>query len=130
VIVLLAAAARSDGARQERPPREDPNSGPSLYRVYCASCHGNGGRGDGPAARTLSGPLPDLTTIADRRGGRYPSDEIAKIIDGRTPLPGHAAGDMPRWGAVLERMEAGNKSAAKARVDALVAYLESIQKAR
>jgi mono/diheme cytochrome c family protein len=130
LIVVLATAARSDGARQDRPPREDPNSGSSLYRTYCTSCHGAGGHGDGPAARTLQTALPDLTTIAERHGGRYPSAEIAQIIDGRKPLPSHTAGDMPRWGVILQRMEAGNERAAQARVDALVGYLESLQRKR
>jgi hypothetical protein len=74
--------------------------------------------------------VPDLTTIAERRGGRYPSDEIAQIVDGRKPVQGHLAGEMTRWGAVLERMEAGDKRAAKVRLDALVAYLESLQRKR
>jgi mono/diheme cytochrome c family protein len=129
-IVLLAAAAPSDGTRQERPPSEDPNSGSYLYRIYCASCHGASGHGDGPAARTLQTALPDLTTIAERHGGSYPSAEIARIIDGRKPLPSHTVGDMPRWGVILERMEGGNERAGRARIDALVGYLESLQRKR
>jgi mono/diheme cytochrome c family protein len=114
-------------AGQTRQPREDRNSGTNLYRIYCASCHGGGGKGDGPAAKTLRVPLPDLTTIAERRGGVYPSADIAQIVDGRRLLPGHTRGDMPRWGVVLGTMEMNNEAAVKDRVNALVTYLESLQ---
>jgi putative copper export protein/mono/diheme cytochrome c family protein len=35
--------------------------GARNYEAACASCHGTGGRGDGPAASTLPTPPPDLT---------------------------------------------------------------------
>jgi mono/diheme cytochrome c family protein len=130
MIALLAATAWAALTGQEREPREDPNSGPYLYRTYCTSCHGAGGRGDGPAAVTLRVALPDLSTIAERRGGVYPSAEIAQIIDGRKPLPGHIRNDMPLWGVILGTMEARNEAAVKARVNALVTHLESIQRVR
>ena len=36
-------------------------AGDTLYPVYCASCHGIEGRGDGPDAKNLSLPPADLT---------------------------------------------------------------------
>ena len=127
---MLATATIVSLAAQARPPREDPNSGAYLYRIHCTSCHGAGGRGDGPAARTLQVPPPDLTPMAERRGGIYPSDEIAQLIDGRRPLPGHTRQGMPRWGAVFGNLEMRNELAVKARIDALVSYLESLQRNR
>jgi len=38
--------------------------GAEVYRVQCAFCHGDGGRGDGPKARSLTGPPPP--DLADR----------------------------------------------------------------
>ena len=114
-------------AGQSTPSREDPNSGASLYRVYCASCHGTVGKGDGPAAITLRAPLPDLTTIAQRRGGVFGRDEMTAIVDGRTPLPAHQRQEMPVWGTILSRMEAQDQHAVQARVSALVSHLESLQ---
>ena len=118
-VVTLAAQTGS---------REDPNSGPYLYRTYCASCHGATGHGDGPAAKTLHVKPPDLTTIAERRGGVYPSSEIAQIIDGRRPLAAHTRKDMPLWGVVLGNMEMKNELAVKVRLEALVAHLEALQR--
>ena len=114
-------------AGQTKPPREDPNSGGALYRVYCASCHGGSGKGDGPAAATLTVPLPDLTTIAQRRGGAFPRADITRMIDGRTPLSAHQRQEMPVWGTVLSRMEAQDERAVQARISALVSHLESLQ---
>jgi len=114
-------------AGQTKPPREDPNSGGALYRVYCASCHGGSGKGDGPAAITLTTPLPDLTTIAQRTGGVFPRANIAGIVDGRTPLPAHQRQAMPVWGTILSRMEAQDERAVQARISALVSHLESLQ---
>jgi mono/diheme cytochrome c family protein len=127
---LVVTSAWAALASQGRAPRVDPNSGASLYRTYCASCHGAGGRGDGPAAVTLQVTLPDLSTIAERRGGIYPSAEIAQIIDGRKPLPGHIRNDMPLWGVILGNMEGRNEAAVKTRVNALVTHLESIQRVK
>ena len=112
---------------QTKPPREDPNSGRSLYRVYCANCHGTLGKGDGVVATTLRAPLPDLTTITQRRGGVFPRDEMTALIDGRTPLPAHQRQEMPIWGTILTRMEAQDERAVQARLNALVSYLESLQ---
>jgi mono/diheme cytochrome c family protein len=112
---------------QAQEPRRDPNSGESLYRAYCASCHGTLGRGDGPAASTLMATLPDLSTIARRHNSVFPRDEITRIIDGRAPLPGHQRGEMPVWGTILNRMEARDERAVQARVNALVSHLETLQ---
>ena len=128
LLFALVIAANSDGKSQERRPREDPHSGPSLYRTFCTSCHGPDGRGDGPAVRTLRVPPPDLATIAERRGGICPSDEIAQIIDGRKAIAGHAAADMPQWGSALAHLEKIDDATVEARVDALVAHVKSMQR--
>jgi mono/diheme cytochrome c family protein len=36
-------------------------AGRLIYQAHCISCHGDGGRGDGPAAAQLDPPPPDLT---------------------------------------------------------------------
>lgn len=39
----------------------DLELGAGLYQANCASCHGDDGRGDGPAAADLGAEVPDLT---------------------------------------------------------------------
>ena len=51
-------------------PRRAPDAamGARLYRDNCASCHGVGGRGDGPAAADLNPPPTDFTDWNRARG--------------------------------------------------------------
>lgn len=106
-----------------------PSSGPGtqgsqLFRTHCASCHGTGARGDGPLAAALRRPPPDLTQFTRRNGGMFPRERVHRIIDGRD-VPSHGDREMPVWGDVFR--QAADAAATKARIDALVAYLEAIQ---
>lgn len=106
-------------------------SGPDLYRAYCASCHGVEGHGDGPVASSLRVEVPDLTQIAHRQGGRFPADQIRKIIDGRTTMPPHGTRYMPVWGGAFRAAAADapqGGAQADALVELLVRYLRSIQR--
>src|SRR2546428_6681598 len=65
--------------------------GEGWYAAQCASCHGAGGRGDGPLARTLSVSPPALADLAVQ--ARFSDDDLAQLIlHGRpgTPMPGFA----------------------------------------
>lgn len=79
---------------------ETPSTGRMLYLQNCASCHGDTGRGDGPAASGLGTTPADLTQIAARRDGVWPMLEIMSIIDGysRRTLPRE---DMPIFDSFL-----------------------------
>jgi len=109
-----------------------PSSGPNhpggqLFKVYCASCHGLTGRGDGPVAEQLRKPPPDLTKYAARNGGVFPSERLREIIDG-TGVATHGDRDMPVWGDAFQRSRDGlTPEGATKRIDALVRYLETIQ---
>jgi mono/diheme cytochrome c family protein len=96
-----------------------------LYSAYCAVCHGPSGRGDGQIASALKTRPPDLTLIAARRKGTFPSDEVARIIDGGKPMKAHGDGDMPAWGEALAKSY--DTLPVEERIRRLVAYLESIQ---
>ena len=77
--------------------------GAALYQSYCASCHGAGGQGDGPAAAGLSVPPADLTRLAQRNGGTFPMVVVMSRIDGYTQGPAMVGqGAMPQFGALLE----------------------------
>src|SRR2546430_1308318 len=56
--------------------------GNDLYRAYCASCHGISAHGDGPAAPALKAKVPDLTLIAKRNHGVFPSSRVTRTISG------------------------------------------------
>jgi mono/diheme cytochrome c family protein len=130
---FLCAAAVAAAAAAAAAPGYDPvlaEIGEPTFQRYCTACHGISGRGDGPAAKTLHPPPANLTTIAARREGRFPSAEIARFIDGRFDLPAHGSRDMPVWG---ERFGADvpdpgvGESIARGQIASLLEYLKSIQ---
>jgi hypothetical protein len=70
----------------------------------------------------------DLTVFAKNNGGTYPAELVGRIIDGRKQVDGHGGKDMPVWGDSFKEATGGSDEAAiKARIDALVRYLETIQ---
>ena len=119
-------AARQSADRA--PDQPSIAGGASLYRLYCAVCHGESARGDGPLATSMRRRPADLTEILKRNQGVYPRELVFRIIDGRQPLRGHGGPDMPAWGDAFTRsIEGSSPEAVKARIESLVAYLESIQ---
>ena len=70
---------------------------------------------------------PDLTQFTKRNGGMFPSERVYRIIDGRD-VPSHGDREMPVWGDVFRMAPAGSgPGGIKARIDAVVRYLEGIQ---
>jgi mono/diheme cytochrome c family protein len=103
-------------------------SGARAFRTYCASCHGVGGKGDGPLAENLRFHAPDLTLIAKRNGGEYPAERVLRILDGRKPVPGHGGSDMPVWGDAFRNAETGYDDAkAREKIHSIVQYLRTLQ---
>jgi mono/diheme cytochrome c family protein len=105
--------------------------GAEIYKWRCAACHGVEARGHGPAFEALKVPPTDLTLIAHRHGGEFPSGEIARFIDGRFDLPAHGSRDMPIWGERLGEAIPESSVAeeiVRGKVATLLEYLKSIQR--
>jgi len=123
--VLLAAMAAGAlgsfaGCRREPPrPLDDPvldairaeereggqlsyseSQGKHLFAQYCATCHGDDGKGDGQNASNLTPAPPDLTAPSARLDAalirRVITEGSASV--GRSPLS-------PPWGRNLSRQE-------------------------
>src|SRR5689334_9348152 len=60
-----------------------PPDGAQLFRTYCASCHGTTGTGGGAAAVAMKVTPPDLTGIAARNNGVFPSERVRQIVLGK-----------------------------------------------
>lgn len=108
------------------------NDGQELYVELCASCHGVTGRGDGPAAPALSGPMPNLTQLANMNGGEFPADQLQRTISGETRITAHGTPDMPVWGKMFESLRPDHKPVrryafAQQRVYNLVEHLRTLQ---
>ncbi len=78
-------------------------SGAYEYYRLCAVCHGEEARGDGPMARMLKTPPPDLTVLARNNAGHFPFLRVLEMIDGRNMVEVHGNREMPVWGQLLTR---------------------------
>lgn len=100
--------------------------GPDLFRAYCAPCHGQDAKGDGPAAAALNTKVPNLTTIAQRNGGVFPEAKVRNIIAGDEAVVAHGSREMPVWGPIFHQVEA-DRDYGNIRMKNLIEYLKSIQ---
>ena len=125
-IALAVMLATTPMRAQETPDAAVVQGGRMLFATYCASCHGIGGRGNGPAAEELRRRPADLTQFAKRNGGVFNGVRIHTIVDGRA-VKAHGTMEMPVWGDAFKWREGLPEEGIKVRIDALVRYLESIQ---
>ncbi|WP_395684798.1 c-type cytochrome [Aestuariivirga sp.] len=130
VILALALAA---GSAQAADVSNGLISGEADFKMYCASCHGETGKGDGPKSFGLSTPAPDLTTLTARYGA-FPRERLAELVDGRAPLAGHGTREMPVWGVWFKEEAAdglggaeGDDSTVARRVANLIDYIATLQ---
>ena len=129
-LTVVAEEAPPAGATrvQTADPAVPKFGGADLFRTYCATCHGTSGVGDGPLASSMRRKPANLRQIAKRNGGQYPSELVYRVIDGRQPVRGHGGPDMPVWGDAFARTtDAPDEAAVNRKIQALVAYLQSIQ---
>jgi mono/diheme cytochrome c family protein len=107
--------------------------GRAEFLRHCAACHGKGALGDGPVSASLRVPPPDLTRIAARRAGSFPTAEVTQIVDGRRAVAAHGLREMPVWGVVFSTRvheASSEEEVARGRLLVLVEYLRSIQSTR
>lgn len=124
---LLLPPAATDAEVDTADPRIE--RGRALYRLHCVNCHGDQGMGDGPMAKLLRSPVPDLSRLTARHEGEFPAEHVRQTIDGRFEIPSHGRREMPIWGlSFQERGRAVNQEReVQERLTALVEYLRSMQ---
>jgi len=102
--------------------------GATMYKEYCASCHGVSGKGDGPAAPALKAAPANLTTLSARNGGQFPDAKVAESIKAGPAIPAHGSAEMPVWGPIFLAMRTGATDAeVQLRVHNLSEYIKSLQ---
>jgi len=84
----LAAQAKPQIV-QRVPSATDGDDPVSMFREYCAACHGPEGKGNGPAAPALKTVPADLTRISARNGGKFPDTKVRRYIEGLDQIPAH-----------------------------------------
>ncbi len=136
-IAHLATISLLDSSKAEMSDEAEIAAAASEFRAYCSSCHGIDGKGKGPVAKELKTPPADLTKLAWRSGGTFPSEAVYQMIEGLNMPAAHGTSEMPIWGDRFVREELGDgvlledaRRAANAtiqRIGRLVKYLKAIQ---
>ena len=108
------------------PPAYVP-SGRQMFREYCAACHGQNGKGQGPGSPFFRVPPPDLTTLKQRHGDVFPRSYVSTVLLFGPGSSAHGSAEMPVWGPIFREQDQYNEAAVHQRVKNLCEYLESIQ---
>lgn len=111
----------------------DPvDNGEIAFALYCVSCHGESGSGDGPVAVALKTPPTDLTKLTVQYGGVFPAEEIYAYVDGRKDVEAHGTREMPVWGNIWSDVDGAEaqemaESYVDVRLRELVEYIRTLQ---
>ncbi len=112
---------------------QDTGIGSDAYTAACAVCHGSDGKGGGEFADILTVKPPDLTVLRANNDGVFPYLDVFQVVDGRTTIRAHGTSAMPIWGNTFKQEIGesagpfGSELLVRARITALVDYIESIQ---
>jgi mono/diheme cytochrome c family protein len=113
-LTLLAQESQPEGGAWEVPAEAKavPNpvqatpealaAGADLFKKHCLMCHGETGKGDGPATKYMKPTPPDLTAPGGK--ARMTDGEIFyKISNGKRPMPpmNRKLSETERWQVVL-----------------------------
>jgi mono/diheme cytochrome c family protein len=125
-VASRAWAQSSEGEKVTQSTAEAPaGSGADEFVRHCALCHGLDGRGDGPLAQAMKIVPTDLTRIAARHKGEFPSAKVADVIRNGGGVLGHGSSAMLAWGLYFS--EKHNPAVGRARIAELVRYIQSLQ---
>jgi DMSO reductase family type II enzyme heme b subunit len=95
--VLAGGCAGRSTTPEFDPTRPSLGDGSRLFSRHCSVCHGEGGRGDGPAAAALIPQPRDLTgeeyALVSTRSGRVTRADLMQVLE--RGMPGSA---MPSFG--------------------------------
>jgi mono/diheme cytochrome c family protein len=128
LLVSLASFVSAQISNQQQSAIR-PVEGTSIFRNYCAACHGIDGRGNGPVAKALRRQVPDLTRLSMRNNGAFPGIHVRTIImfGGDDLLSAHGSKEMPTWGSIFHEIEF-DQDLGNVRLDNVTKYLEAIQR--
>lgn len=128
-LTAVLGTSRAEQKTDQKHPARQPNSlsGKETFLKYCASCHGEDAKGKGPAAIALKPPPADLTTLARRYDGKFPSGYVGALLKFGRNLAAHGSDDMPVWGSNFRDLDPIKDPTGQQHLDDVVAYIESLQ---
>jgi len=105
------------------------NDGKQMYTSYCASCHGEYAKGNGPVAGALKTQPTDLTVLSKNNGGKFPAAHVAAVLEFGAQNSAHGNAQMPVWGPLFGKMDSSStqRDTVQLRISNLTRYIESIQ---
>ena len=101
--------------------------GKETYESNCANCHGRDARGAGRANTYLNVQPPDLTTLARRHDGKFPTGYVENILRFGGAIRTHGSNEMPAWGQIFEADAHFSQASVNVRIADLINYLKSLQ---
>ncbi|NWG87397.1 MAG: cytochrome c [Hydrogenophilaceae bacterium] len=110
-ILLVGCACLALPALADDKPSLD--EGKKLYRVYCASCHGKAGKGDGPGAGALKTPPYNLTWSSAK-------DDYLRQIIAKGGAAMERSPEMPPWAGAIT----------PAQIDSVIIYIKTLRAAQ
>lgn len=122
----LALCQSQPTIKNTRMQRSSPASGPEMFNMYCAVCHGKDGKGGGPAAAALKKVPTDLSQLTKAHNGKFPGPAVAQAINGDQSIVAHGSKDMPIWGELF-RQTGQNEAEVRLRIANLTKYVEGLQ---
>ena len=127
-LILLAAVLAPASQKQDATSARGTVEGAKIFQYHCAVCHGTDGRGHGPDSVVLKRPVPDVTLISQRSGGKFPFQRVKQIIKGeKDGLPSQGDRAMPIWGPIFHEVES-DQDWGEVRLDTVTRHLEAIQR--
>ncbi len=111
-LALALASMIVGGTALSEPTAE---KGSEVYTMFCVTCHGTGGKGDGVVGKTLKPPPRDFT-VGDFKYGGTDQDIFDVISNGAAPMGGSPL--MVAWSGVLSESDRWG----------LVKYIHSLRK--
>lgn len=98
VILSAASVGFADDDADEKVAAADAASGAKVYKMYCETCHGPAGAGDGAVGKTLTPPPRNFQTGDFKYGGK--DQDIFDVISNGAASKGGSPLMAP-WGAVV-----------------------------
>lgn len=129
-LLVALGMVHGQGKKEHKRVARQPSiaSGKETFLKYCASCHGEGGKGDGPASIAVKDPMPDLTTLSRRHEGKYPAGYVSAVGKFGRNMAAHGSEDMPVWGSRLKAVDPVRDPTGQQHIEDLGAFLESLQR--
>jgi mono/diheme cytochrome c family protein len=112
VLAAIGVLLPGSGARAQA---ADVAKGEQVFKLYCASCHGEKGDGQGPVGKTLN-PPPRNFQVGDFKYGGTDKDIFEVISNGAATKGGSPL--MAPWAAVIPEADR----------QALVRFIRSLKK--